>query len=121
MEAAMQSQEIPIQQWRTFLDEFTKAHEGELISIEVQGKGIGAQTQASGVRLIGITFDPQSNLAQEIDVMVSNEAAHLMHAIVHPSQLSIARTDDGIDAALQVKSTSGPTTLVRFAPPSQTH
>ena len=117
----MQSQEIPAQQWGAFLDGLTRQHEGEMVSIEVQGMEIGAQIETSDSRLIGITFDPRSSVAQEIDVMVANDAnSHLMHAIIRPSHLSIARTDDGIDSTLQVQSKTGPTTLVRFSPsPSQ--
>ncbi len=117
----MQTQEIPNEQWGPFLDNITRRHEGEPVSIEVQGKDLGAQEQASGVRLIGITFDPKDSIGDEIEVMVRNDVnAHLMHAITHPAHVRIARTDDGADAALQVESRDGPTTLVRFdMPPSQ--
>ena len=116
----MQSQEIPSQQWGAFLDNITRRHEGENVSIEVQSQEIGAQSKAHDVRLVGITFDPRERIGQEIDVMVSNDAnAHLMHAIMHPSHVRIARTDDGLDSALQVESKGGPTTLVKFNPPAQ--
>lgn len=111
----MQTHEIPSEQWGPFLDKITRRHEGQQVSIEIEGADLGAQPQARGMRLIGITFDPKEAIGQEIDVIVRNDAeVHLMHAIPHPSHLWIAQTEQGQDRALQVQSAEGPTTLVRF-------
>jgi hypothetical protein len=115
----LQSQEIPAQQWGTFLDSITRRHEGETISIELKKADLAAQNEARDVRLVGISFDPKRSITTEIDVMVRNDAnAHLMHAIVRPSHLRVARTDEGLDVSLQIESIDGLTTLVRFNVPT---
>src|SRR3954453_20632929 len=121
----MQTQEIPSEQWGPFLDNLTRRHEGEPVTIEVEGRDIGVQSAGSNVQLIGITFDPKDSIGEEIDVIVasaddqsSNSNEHLMHAVTHPSHIRIARSDDGRDSALQLESKDGPTTLVRFSNPN---
>jgi len=114
----MQTHEIPCDQWGYFLDSLTRRHEGEPVTIEVEGRDIGAQSAGKDMQLIGITFDPKDSIGEEIDVIVArgdDASAHLMHAVTHPSHIRIARSEDGQDAALQLESSDGPTTLVRFA------
>ncbi|HEY7089329.1 MAG TPA: DUF5335 family protein [Tepidisphaeraceae bacterium] len=114
----MQNQEIPAEQWGPFFDHVSRRHEGESISIETQGAlaaDTGAQSRASGVRLISIKFDPQIGDNDQIDVIVSDASnAQLMHAIAHPAHVRISRTDDGFDTTLRVESREGQATLVRF-------
>jgi hypothetical protein len=116
----MQTHEIPNRDWGNFLNNLSRRHEGEDVTIEVQGSDIGAQTESRGARLIGITFDPKDSIGEEIDVMVRcNDQTHLMHAVSHPSHVRIAQSDSGADAALQLEDQDGRTTLVRFlAPPA---
>ena len=118
----MYTQEIPINEWRPFFDSLSRNHQDEPVTIEIEGADLGAQPAATGVKLIGITFDAEQDEAVEIDVLVRNQAdAHLMHAIAHPSHVRIARTDDGFDSALQLESDNGPTTLVRFSEAQPSH
>src|SRR4051812_10123939 len=122
MEVPMLTQEIPMDEWRPFFDNLSRNHQNEPITIEIDGADLGAQPAASGVKLIGITFDAKEDVAVEIDVLVRNQAdAHLMHAIPHPSHVRIARTEDGFDSALQLESDNGPTTLVRFGEQQPIH
>jgi hypothetical protein len=113
----MQTQEIPSDQWGPFLDNLSRRHEGEPVSIEIEGRDIGVQPEGRNVQLIGITFDPKDSIGQEIDVIITDSdetKRQMMHAVTHPSRVQIARSDDGRDTALQLESKDGPTTLVRF-------
>jgi hypothetical protein len=111
----MQTHEIPNSDWGDFLNNLSRRHQGEDVSIEVQGADIGAQTESQGARLVGITFDPKDSIGEEIDVMVRcSDQTHLMHAVAHPSHVRIAQGDDGVDTALQLEDDAGRTTLVRF-------
>jgi hypothetical protein len=111
----MQTHEIPSSDWGDFLNNLSRRHEGEDVTIEVQSADLGAQTASRGARLVGITFDPKDSIGEEIDVMVRcSDQSHLMHAIQHPSHVRIAQQDNGADAALQLEDDQGRTTLVRF-------
>jgi hypothetical protein len=114
----LQSLEIPAQQWGPFLDTISRRHEGETIFIEQQKADANVQGEAHEARLVGISLDTKLSRNREIDVKVRTSAnAHLMHAIVQPSRVYIARTDEGLDVTLQVESGDGFTTLVRFTLP----
>lgn len=111
----MQTHEIPSSDWGDFLNNLSRRHEGENVTIEVQGAKSGASSQPQGARLIGIAFDPKDSVGEEIDVMVRClDQSNLMHAIAHPSHVRIAQQDNGADAALQLEDEDGRTTLVRF-------
>jgi hypothetical protein len=49
--------EIPRDEWAGFLDSFSRQHEGWLVSLEVLGAEIGAQVEAQGLPLEGITAE----------------------------------------------------------------
>ena len=54
--------------------------------------------------------------ACKIEVMAGDPGANVSHEIAHPIHVRLARSDDGRDAALEIESDSGPSTLVRFMP-----
>lgn len=110
----MRSQEIPMDQWIPFLNDLSKRHQGEHVSIELLGRDIGDQHEAADQELMGITVDPPSG-ACKIEVMAGELAgANIAHEIAHPVHVRLAQGDDGRDAALEIESDSGPSTLVRF-------
>ncbi|CAN5438101.1 hypothetical protein BH20ACI3_BH20ACI3_19140 [soil metagenome] len=45
----MPTQEIPRDEWKTFLDTFSRQHEGWLATLEVLGTDIGAQQEALAI------------------------------------------------------------------------
>ncbi|MCX6619466.1 MAG: DUF5335 family protein, partial [Acidobacteria bacterium] len=55
----MAYQEIPREQWKDFCDEFSKQHEGWLVSVEVVDETVGPDHEviASELALWGVTVD----------------------------------------------------------------
>ena len=51
----MPTQEIPRAEWNTFLDTFSRQHEGWLATLEVLAADIGAQEEARDLPLEGIS------------------------------------------------------------------
>ena len=49
--------EIPREEWTGFMDSFSRQHEGWLVTVEVLGREIGAQVEAEGKPLEGITAE----------------------------------------------------------------
>ncbi|HEY2586467.1 MAG TPA: DUF5335 family protein [Tepidisphaeraceae bacterium] len=114
----MQSHEIPSDQWVPFLDDLSKRHQGEQVTVELIGRDIGDQQAARDQSLLGITVDPPSG-AFKIDVIMGDRSGiNMSHEIAHPIHVRLAQSDDGRDAALEIESDSGPRTLVRFMPPA---
>ena len=111
----MRTQEIPKKEWTEFFDNFSRKHEGWLVSLEVFGPEIGAQVEERQLALEGITAawdEPQGNT---IMIMIGVKPDdHITHSITHPTEVSLEQTDEGADAALAIKSRDGLTTLLRF-------
>jgi hypothetical protein len=118
----MQSNEIPTHQWVPFLDDFSRRHEGELVTIELLGQDVGDQPSARAVPLVGVCVDlVEGGRNEQIEVMVGQEPrSHLMHAIPRPRHVRVARGDDGREVALQIESRDGPTTLVHLGQSART-
>jgi hypothetical protein len=70
------------------------------------------------IRLIkekGITADLKASDEDAISIMVGETPdGHLTHVIAAPSHVRLEQTQEGASEALQIESTSGATTLLRF-------
>src|SRR5215813_11447880 len=53
----MQTREIPREQWIRFFDDFSKNHEGWVVTLEVVSSDLGDQEEANGLPLVGISAD----------------------------------------------------------------
>ena len=111
----MRSQEIPSSQWVPFFNDLSKRHQGDHVTIELMGRDIGDQSESQDQEFVGIVVDPPTG-ACKIEVMAGDPGANVSHEIAHPIHVRLARSDDGRDAALEIESDSGPSTLVRFMP-----
>lgn len=108
----MQTKEIQENEWPKFFDNFSRRHEGEILSIEILGAEIGAQPEENGLPLQGITADATGST---IVIMAGGKPDHhVTHSINRPTSVSVERTDEGDDEALEIKAADGATTLLRF-------
>ena len=108
----MQTKEIPQKEWPKFFDNFSRKHEGEILSLEILGTDIGAQLEEKGLALEGITAEVTGTT---IVIMAGGRPDdHVTRSINRPTDINIERTDEGDDAALAIKAADGTTTLLRF-------
>ena len=111
----MQTREIPINEWQPFLDQFSQCHLGEKVTVKIMGTGIGDQTEVRDLPLMGISADTKASGGERIDVSAGDSTSvHITHAVVHPSHVRVAEDDQGHALAMQIESSDGPVTLVRF-------
>jgi len=111
----MKTQEIPRNEWPTFLDSFTRRYTGWLADLEIFGPEIGSQMEEQGLPLEGITAELGNGKPDSIAIMLGADPNdHITHTITAPSQVSVEKTDEGADAALAIKAPDGTTTLLRF-------
>jgi Family of unknown function (DUF5335) len=110
----MQTIEIPREAWGQRLNEFTRTHEGWLVSLDILGPDLGAQHEVDNLPLLGVSAD-RTNHDRTIEVSVARSAGeHLTHMIEAATRIYIERTDDGADAALQIESADGTRAILRF-------
>lgn len=107
--------EIPREEWVEFLDGFSRQHEGWLATVEVLGEEIGAQVEAEGMTLEGVTADVKGEGSDVISIMLVNSSKeHVTHNVIQPTHVRIEQTEGGADLALQIETGDGVTTLLRF-------
>ena len=115
----METREVPVEQWRPFLDQFSRAHRGRRLSVETPRPDIGFQPNLRGLPLIGVTAEPNPDGTTSIEIMAGAPEAYMSHTIERPTRVREAEWGDGTSAALQIEAEGGWTTLVRVGPASE--
>ena len=110
----MPTQEIPRDEWTTFLDTFSRQHEGWLSTLEILATNIGAQQEARNLPLEGISVSRDS-VPETIAISLGNDAKdHVTHTVTNPTRIWLEQTSEGANAALEIESEDEVKTLLRF-------
>lgn len=111
----IRTEEIGRDQWISFLDSFSREHEGWRVNIEVEDPAMGSQTQSTDMPLQGISADTKGGREHDIAIIVGQEHnPALTHIIPRATHLRLMHTDGGAEEALQIESEAGDTTIIRF-------
>jgi hypothetical protein len=110
--------EIPRDQWKTFLDDFSKRNQLRPTRLEVIGLEIGAQEEEELLPFLGISFERKGTAAGSIEILLGGETAReprqLTHTIFNAQRIvpivGIAALEDG----LGIEDKDGVKTLLRF-------
>ncbi|HJQ98565.1 MAG TPA: DUF5335 family protein [Candidatus Polarisedimenticolaceae bacterium] len=104
----MERAEVPLDNWMQFFDDFTTAHRGWIVALDVMADSLGAQPEVTGLPLVGITVEEKDH-QQHLEIMVGGRTdAHVTRIIDSPTRIWNSR--DAID----VESDDGTVTLLRF-------
>lgn len=109
----MRTRQIDRSQWRDFLHEFSRQHDGWIASVEVMADELGAQREVENRPFHGVVYDPVPG-DDRIEIMSGDARAHMTHTVQHPRRIWLEQTGDGADRALQIESDEGEKTLIRF-------
>jgi Family of unknown function (DUF5335) len=110
----MPTQEIPSYEWSRFVDEFSRRHEGWLVSIEILNGENGNQMLVRDVPLEGITVDANEVGEDQITIIAGVDPnAHLSHTVASPDRIWLKQSAEGADDALEIESFEG-TVLITF-------
>ena len=111
----MQTRDIPKSEWPVFLNSFSSRHQGWVVDVEVFGPEIGAQVEGTGLVLQGLSDDWDEMNRNTILITAGNRRDdHVTRSINQPTEISVERTDSGIDAALSITDEGGNRTLLTF-------
>lgn len=112
-ETEMVTREIQPGEWKEFFDEFSRRHEGWLVTIENFGD-LGAQVEAHERPLMGIVAERKAG-SSEIEILTGDAPDEtLTHVVAHPTRVRVEETPEGAEVALEIQSRDEGTTLVRF-------
>jgi hypothetical protein len=116
----MQTREILHEQWRPFFNDFTQLYHGAHVNVETTGEGgIGVKLCLRDLPLVGIVSAGLASGEDEwIEIIAGgpSRGAHATHSIAKPSSVQLAEETNGQAVALQIGSTDGRVTMIRFEP-----
>lgn len=117
----MRTREIEESQWDVVLDQFSRVHHGQAVSVQSAGSDFGVQTNARHLPLLGITAERRGDGTREIQVMVgASPDALVTHVIGHPRRVQVAEWNDDVSGAVQIFAEDGTYTLVEAGPRGET-
>ncbi|HEX9302915.1 MAG TPA: DUF5335 family protein [Thermoanaerobaculia bacterium] len=112
-ETEMVTREIPREEWPEFFEEFTRRHEGWLVTVENFGD-LGAQVEEHERPLKGI-FAEGKKETPAVEILTGATLDETFtHAVAHPTRVRVEETPEGAESALEIQSRDEGTTLVRF-------
>lgn len=111
----MHTKLIPVERWRTTLDELSQTYDGMLVSLEIVGGEVGAEEEVRDQPLRGISSD-RSGVSVQIE---KAGGIHLDHHIAQPQKLRIVETSEGALMAVEIEANGGVHSLVRFLSPTR--
>jgi|RhiMetdeSRZDD1v2_1073273.scaffolds.fasta_scaffold00473_38 hypothetical protein len=106
----MATRDIPRESWKEFFDGFSRRHQGWLVDVEVLGADIGAQLEAEDLPLEGISADHQN---KDISIALLRDGKVIEHFVTKPERVRVEE-EGGAEVAIEIDSSSGPTTIVTF-------
>jgi hypothetical protein len=109
---------IPANQWKSFLDSFSRQHDGWLsnVLVTLDGKQL---VEAKECRLEGVSPDRKTANDRVHVMVVCQNGDHLDHAVEKPSNITFRRDAKGAHVGLDITSADGSETTVRFRAPAR--
>ena len=104
-------------QWKTFLDEFSKRNRLRTTRLEVISE-IGAQEEEEYLPLVGVSLDPKGTAAGSVEIMLAGEGPrddrHLEHTIRNVQKIAPLVGITGVEDGLGFEDQEGAKTLLIF-------
>ncbi len=104
----MSTELIPRSRWREFLDGFTRAHQGWLVTLEALPPRAAARVVMANVPLLGVS-DEQGRIV----IATAGDTSHA-DRIVEAKSLRVERADAGVERGLEIESREGDVFRLRF-------
>ncbi len=109
----MRNRLVPRSEWFSFFDEFSRRHEGWLVTVRVLHPSVGSQVEARDLPLAGIVSRADASGPISLHLGTTAER-NIEHEIFSPRQIWVELSDQGAEEALGVMSEDGTKTIVEF-------
>ncbi len=104
-------------QWKTFLDEFSKRNQLRPTRLEVIGE-IGDQEEEQLLPFTGISFEAKGNAAGSVEIILGGETAaeerHLTHTVKNVEKIAPLIGSTGLEDGLGIEDKEGNKTILHF-------
>jgi hypothetical protein len=96
------------------LDEFSREHEGWMVTLSVSGADRRSSTEMRHLPLVGVNMDSNDPADRRVVVMVGDETEdHLSHTIASAKAIRI----DDDQQILEIESDNGSRTVLKWSSP----
>jgi hypothetical protein len=107
--------DLPRDGWRTYFDELSRGLTATQATVEIEAPDLGAQVQAEGLVLSGISYDDRDDVLV-IGLSPGGPAESLEHLVSNPQRISVAESQGTLPSAIEIEDAEGQTTLLRLQP-----
>ena len=105
-------------QWKPFLDEFSKRNQMRPTRLEVIGSSIGAQEEEKFLPLVGVSIETKGDAAGSVEIILGGETAreerHLDHTVRNVERIAPLIGTTGLEEGLGIEDSEAVKTLLRF-------
>ncbi len=105
----MPAEIISRNRWREFLNGFSRAHAGWLVTVEAISARAAPSTVTHNVPLIGVSDDNG-----RVVIAVGVDSSHTDRVIEEPIHLRVDRAPDGTERGLEIETAEGDLIRLRF-------
>ena len=105
---------IEQEQWKSFLDDFTKRNQFRTSRLETVGEG-GAQEEAKSLPLVGVSYEPRGSDAGDVVIILGAETGrdHFEHLVPQVERIAPLLGDTG-EEGVGFEDHDGSKTLLVF-------
>ena len=104
-------------QWKTFLDDFSKRNQLRATRLEVVGE-LGDQEEEQFLPLLGVSYETKGDAAGSVEIILGGETAadprHMTHSVSNVERIAPLIAATGFEEGLGIEDKSGTKTLLRF-------
>lgn len=105
--------ELPRDGWRVYFDNLSRGLGTMQATVEIDGPDLGAQVQAEGLVLSGISYDDRDDVLV-IGLSPGGAAESLEHLVSSPQRIRVESTNDLLPSTIEVEDAEGERTLVHL-------
>jgi uncharacterized protein DUF5335 len=113
--------EIQKEQWRAYLDGFSKRNSGRTADLQILSDELGTEEEAQMLPFAGITLDNKGSLASSVEIMLGGtglaDKRNLTHTINQVRRIVPKKGGDGREDALEIEAQDGAKTILIFKTP----
>jgi hypothetical protein len=108
-----ETDELARDRWRVYFDELSRTLATTRATVEIDAPDLGAQVQAEGLLLSGISYDDRDDVLV-IDLSPGGPAESLEHLISSPQRIEVETSEGILPSTIEVEDAEGQQTLVRL-------
>jgi len=110
---AGETSDLPRDGWRAYFDDLSHRLATERTVVELRGAELGAQVQAEGLVLSGLSYDDRDDILV-IGLSPGGPDEVLEHIVSSPQRIEVVSGEDLLPATIEVEDGDGIRTLLRL-------